>query len=85
VAWLGTAILLQLAGKWFLFPDLLSLGPAPVELGLTVAPIVLGIGLMWVYWRRTDEPSLLAAYGLFAGIEIIISLFVTIPRVLWAG
>ncbi len=85
VAWLGMAILLQLTGKWFLFPDLLSLGPDPIELGLTAAPIVLGIGLMWVYWRRADEPSLLAAYGLFAGTEIIFSLFVIIPRVLWAS
>ncbi len=85
VAWLGAAILLQLVGKWFLFPDLLSFGPDLVELGLTIAPIVLGIGLMWVYWRRADEPSLLAAYGLFAGTEIILSLFVIIPRVLWAA
>jgi len=85
VAWLGMAVLLQLTCKRFLFPNLLPLGLGPVGLGLTVAPIVLGIGLMWVYWRRADEPLLVAAFGLFASTEVIFSLFVVMPRVLWAG
>jgi len=46
---------------------------------------VLGAGLMWVYWRRAEEPLLVAAYGLFAGMDAIFSLFVLMPRLVWGA
>lgn len=85
VAWLGAAAVLQLVCKRFLFPSLMVLGPDPVEIGLSLAPSVLGAGLMWVYWRRAEEPLLVAAYGLFAGMDAIFSLFVLMPRLLWGA
>ena len=83
VAWLGAAALLQLVCKRLLFPSLMSFGPHPVEIGLSLAPFVLGAGLMWVYWRRAKEPLLVAAYGLFAGVDAVFSLLVLMPRLLW--
>ena len=85
VLWLVGAIILQLASKQFLAPQML-----PLELGiegivLSVTPVVLGIALMWVYWRRAKEPLLLAAYGLFIGADAAFSVFVMIPRLLWAA
>jgi len=82
--WLGAAILLQLVCKRLLAPALVPLGPDPVGIGLFLASVVLGAGLMWVYWRRAEEPLLLAAYGLFAGVDALFSLFVLLPRMLWA-
>ncbi len=84
VAWLGAAALLQLACKRFIAPVLSPFGPGPIEVALSLAPTVLGGGLMWVYWRRAKEPLLLVAYGLLAGVDAVISLFVTMPHVLWA-
>jgi hypothetical protein len=81
--WLGAAAVLQLVCKWLLFPALMPLGPDPVEIGLLLVPLVLGAGLMWVYWRRAEEPLLAAAYGLFAGVDAVFSLFVLLPRMLW--
>jgi hypothetical protein len=85
VAWLGAAAVLQLVCRRFLFPSLMVLGPDPVEIGLSLAPSVLGAGLMWVYWRRAEEPLLVAAYGLFAGMDAIFSLFVLMPRLVWGA
>jgi hypothetical protein len=68
--------------KRLLFPSLMVLGD-PVEIGLSLAPVVLGAGLMLAYWRRAEEPLLVAAYGLFAGIDAMFSLFVLMPRLLW--
>jgi hypothetical protein len=61
----------------------------PFELGaegiaLSVAPVVVEIALMWVYWRRAKSPLLLAAYGLFIGTDAAFSVFVMVPRLLWA-
>ena len=85
VLWLIGAIILQLASKQFLAPQML-----PFELGvegvaLSVIPVAIGIALMWVYWRRAKEPLLLAAYGLFIGTDAAFSVFVMIPRLLWAA
>ena len=81
--WLAVAITLQLVGKRFLAPQML-----PFELGvegitLAVTPVVIGMVLMWVYWRRAKEPLLLAAYGLFAVVDAAFSIFVMVPRLLW--
>jgi hypothetical protein len=83
VAWLGVAIVLQVACKRFFAPNLL-----PLELGfegfvLSVTPVVLGIALVWGYWRRAQEPLLLAAYGCFIGADAVFSIFVMLPRLLW--
>lgn len=83
MAWLGVAIMLQLACKWFFAPPLL-----PFDLGLegfvlSVTPVALGIALVWGYWRRAKEPLLLAAYGLFIGTDAAFSIFVVLPRLLW--
>ncbi|MBU0703596.1 MAG: hypothetical protein KKC18_06990 [Chloroflexi bacterium] len=85
VLWLVGAIILQLVSKQFLAPQML-----PFELGiegvaLSVTPVVVGIALMWVYWRRATEPLLLAAYGLFIGADAVFSVFVMMPRLLWAA
>ena len=85
IAWLGVAALLQLACKRFLFPALLPLGPDPAETALSLLPTLLGAGLAWIYWRRVEKPLLLAAYGFFAGTDAIFSLFVMLPRLLWAA
>jgi hypothetical protein len=84
-AWLGAAAVLQLVCKRLLFPSLMVLGPDSVEIGLSLAPFALGAGLMWVYWRRAEEPLLVAAYGLFAGMDAIFSLFVLMPRLVWGA
>jgi hypothetical protein len=81
--WLGIAIILQLASKRYLAPQML-----PFELGLegivlSAVPVVLGIPLMWIYWRRAKEPLLLAAYGLFIGTDAVFSIFVVLPRLMW--
>jgi len=81
--WLGAAVLLQLTCKRLLFPALVPLGPDPVEIGLFLAPVVLGAGLVWFYWRRAEEPLLVVAYGLFASVDVVFSLFVMLPRILW--
>ena len=83
VVWLGMAIVLQLLSKRFLAPQML-----PFEMGiegiiLCVAPVVIGVVLMWVYWRRAREPLLLAAYGLFIAVDAVFSIFVMVPRLLW--
>jgi hypothetical protein len=83
LAWLGVVMLLQLACKRFLAPQLTPL-QSLVQLGLFLAPAVLGSGLVWVYWRRAERRSLLTAYGLFAAVDAVFSLFVLLPRVLWA-
>ena len=82
-AWLGVAIVAQLASKRFFAPQML-----PFELGLegilfSVIPVALGVLLMWIYWRRAREPLLLAAYGLFIGADAAFSIFVMVPRLLW--
>jgi hypothetical protein len=84
MAWLGVAIILQLACKRFFASPLL-----PFELGLegfvlSVTPVALGIALVWSYWRRAKEPLLLAAYGLFIGTDAAFSIFVVLPRLLWS-
>ena len=84
LAWLGVAMLLQLVCKRLIAPRLMPL-QNPVQIGLSLMPVVLGAGLVWVYWRRTQWPSLLVVYGLFAGVDALFSLFVLIPRVLWAA
>jgi len=71
--------------KRFLFPALLPLGPDPAETALSLLPTLLGAGLAWIYWRRVEKPLLLAAYGFFAGTDAIFSLFVMLPRLLWAA
>lgn len=83
VLWLGAAIALHLVCKGFIAPQLTPLHD-PVRVGLSLALIALGVGLVWVYWRRAEEPSLLAAYGLFAGVDGLFSLFVLLPWALWA-
>lgn len=82
-AWLGAAVLLQLVCKRLLFPALVPLGSDPVEVALSLVPVVLGAGLMWAYWRRAEEPLLLVAYCLFAGVDAVFTLLVMLPRVLW--
>ncbi len=84
-AWLGVAVTLQLVCKRIFAPQMLSFGPHLVEIALSVAPVVLGIVLMWIYWRRAEEPLLLAAYGLFIGTDALFSVFVMMPRLLWAA
>jgi hypothetical protein len=81
--WLGGAILLQIASKRFLAPQLLSFGPDLAGNALVVTPVALGIALMWVYWRRAREPLLLAAYGLYMVVDVFFSVFIMIPRQLW--
>lgn len=83
LAWLGAAMLLQLTCKRLTAPPLIPLYNLD-QIGLALIPVVLGFGLVWVYRRWTSEPSLFAAYGLFAGVDAVFSLFVLIPRVLWA-
>jgi hypothetical protein len=82
-AWLGAAIVAQVACKRFLAPQML-----PFELGiegiaLSIAPVVTSILLMWVYWRRAREPMLLLAFGLCIGVDAAFSIFVMGPRILW--
>ncbi len=81
-AWLGMAVVLQLVCKRFFAPRML-----PFELGiegiaLALAPVALGVVLMWGYWRRAQAPLLLAAYGLFVGADAAFSIFVMIPRLM---
>lgn len=84
-AWLIVAIVLQLASKWFLAPQMLPFKSGFEGVVLSVTPIVLGISLMWIYWRRAREPILLAAYGLFIGADVVFSVFVMVPRLLWGS
>jgi hypothetical protein len=84
LVWLAVAVVLQLACKRFFAPLMLSFGPGFTEIVLSVAPIVLGIALMWIYWRRAKEPLLLAAFGLFIATDAAISVFVLLPRLLWS-
>jgi hypothetical protein len=82
-AWLGAAVLIHLTCKRLIAPGLMPLGPGSVQLAFSVLPVVLGISLMWIYWRWAREPLLLAAYGLFAGVDAAFSLFIMLPRLLW--
>jgi len=84
-ACLGVAIILQLAGKRFFAPQMLPFELGTEGIALSVAPPVFGIALMWVYWRRTKAPLLLAAYGLFIGADAVFSIFVMVPRLLWGA
>jgi hypothetical protein len=61
----------------------MPIGLGTVEALIVVAPLVLGAGLMWIYWRRAKEPVLLIAYCLFAVVEVVFALFVAIPLMLW--
>jgi len=74
----------QLVCKRLFALGLIPFGPDHVQIALSVVPVVLGIGLMWLYWRRAEEPLLLAAYGLVIGTDAAFSVFVMIPRLLWA-
>jgi len=82
--WLVGAIILQLASKQFLAPQMLPFQLGIEGITLSIAPVILGIALMWIYWRRAKEPILLAAYGLFIGVDAAFSIFVMVPRLLWA-
>lgn len=83
VFWLGIAIILQLVSKRFLAPQMLPYEFGPEGIVLSVTPVVVGIALMWVYWRRAKERLLLAAYGLFIATDAAFSVFVMVPRLLW--
>ncbi|HEY72236.1 MAG TPA: hypothetical protein G4N99_03095 [Thermoflexia bacterium] len=85
VLWLIGAIILQLVSKSFLAPQMLPFESGPEGIALSVAPVLVGIVLMWVYWWRAKEPLLLAAYGLFIGTDAAFSVFVMVPRLLWAA
>ncbi len=84
VAWLGVAVVLQLACKRFFAPALLPFDLGLEGFALSIAPVALGIALVWGYWRRTKEPLLLAAYGFFIGADAVFSIFVVLPRLVWA-
>jgi hypothetical protein len=83
VVWLGVAIVLQLLSKQFLAPQMLPFDMGSEGITLCVAPVVIGVVLMWIYWRRAREPMLLAAYGLFIVVDAAFSIFVMVPRLLW--
>jgi len=84
LAWLAAAVLLQLVCKRFVAPWLLPLH-GPIQIGLSLAPVLLGGVLVWFYWRRSEEPSLLVSYFLFASVDTLYSLFVLIPQTFWAA
>jgi hypothetical protein len=83
-AWLGAAIILQLVSKRFLAPQMLPFESGLEGIVLSITPVVVGIPLMWIYWRRAKEPLLLAAYVFFIGTDAAFSIFVVLPRLMWA-
>ncbi|QAA76131.1 MAG: hypothetical protein BIP78_0365 [Candidatus Bipolaricaulis sibiricus] len=63
-------------------PFAIWLPPALARLLATAAPILFlagGVGAVAVYWRRSDQPGLLPAYGLFVGTDLILSLLLVGP------
>jgi hypothetical protein len=85
VLWLGGALTLHLIVKGLVAVQLSPFQTEILEAALALIPVVLGAGAMWLYWRRAEAPSLIAAYGLFAGIDVAYSLFFLMPRVLWGS
>jgi len=83
LVWLGATVLLQLACKRLLAPTMMLLGPDPMQVALSLAPMGVGLGLIGVYRWRAKRPSLPVAYGLFAAVDAAFSLFVVLPQVLW--
>jgi hypothetical protein len=81
--WLWLAPPIHLLCKRYIAPQWAPLGPSLTELSLTVAPLVVGALLMLIYLRRADRPSLLKAYGWFAIVDGLFTLFVTLPLYLW--
>ncbi len=81
--WLGIAVILQLASKRYLAPQMLPFESGLGGIVISAVPVVLGIPLMWIYWRRAKEPLLLAAYSFFIGTDAVFSIFVVLPRIMW--
>ena len=81
--WLWAAIPVHLACKRYIAPALMPIGPSPAQLVFVLTPVVIGLILILIYWRRAETPSLMAAYGLFAASDAVFSLFVALPQTLW--
>jgi hypothetical protein len=81
--WLGGALIIQLIGKGLVAVQLSPFQTDIDQAALALIPVVLGGGAVWLYWRRAASPTVIAAYGLFAGIDAAYSLFFLLPRVLW--
>ncbi len=88
---LVVAIVLYVASKILFMPGLLAAGtpllyqvPAEMRQALFLAvPILillLAIAAIYVYWRRTEEPSLFKAYAIFAITDGLLTAVLYAPR-----
>nr|MBC7244589.1 hypothetical protein [Chloroflexota bacterium] len=84
------AILLYLFSKLFLMPGVLLYAPfldklpphlhfLPV-LGTPLFTLLMALGAMWLYFRRTKYRSLFTAYLIFVLTDILLSLIIYVPR-----
>jgi hypothetical protein len=81
--WLWAALPVHLACKRYIAPALMPIGTDPTQIMFVATPVLVGLVLMFIYWRRSETPSLMAAYGLFAATDAVFSLFVALPQTLW--
>jgi hypothetical protein len=88
---LVVAILLYLFSKLFLMPGVvLSYAPfldrVPANLqflpviGTPIVTALMAIGVVWLYFRRRQYRSLLAAYLIFVATDALLSLIIYVPR-----
>ena len=57
-----------------------------VQIGLTLASVALGAGLAWIYWRRVEGHHSWRTMACSPPwVDAAFSLFVLIPRILWAA
>jgi hypothetical protein len=87
---LVVAVLLYLFSKLFLMPGPLFYAPfqdnlppnlqfVPV-IGTPVFTLLVALGAVWIYFRRTDYRSLFAAYVIFVVTDAVLSLAIYVPR-----
>jgi hypothetical protein len=81
---------LYLFSKLFLMPGPLFYAPfqdnlppnlqfVPV-IGTPVFTLLVALGAVWIYFRRTDYRSLFAAYVIFVVTDAVLSLAIYVPR-----
>jgi hypothetical protein len=84
------AIVLYLFSKLFLMPGPLFFAPFQDSLppnlqylpiiGTPIFTLLVALGAVWLYFRRTDYRSLLAAYAIFVITDAVLSLAIYVPR-----